>query len=311
MYYKFMKILITGGAGFIASHIQDAYIQVGHEVAVLDNLITGNLKNLNSKTRFYQLDICNKEISKIFEEFRPDIVSHHAAQMDVRKSIEDPSYDALNNILGFINLLEASRKVGVKKVIFASSGGAIYGEQAYFPADENHPLCPASPYGLSKMVGEEYLKLYERLYGISYVALRYANVYGPRQNPHGEAGVVAVFCKKMLNGEVPVINGDGQQTRDYVYVADVVKANLASLTTEVKGAFNIGTTLETTVNRLFEDLAESSGKKEVKHGEAKIGEQKRSAISYEKAAAILNWKPSMNLVEGLKNTYEWFKEQTN
>ena len=245
-----MKILITGGAGFIASHIQDAYISLGHEVAVMDNLVTGNKKNLNPKAKFYELDITSPGVLEIFQTFKPDLVSHHAAQMDVRKSVSDPTYDAQVNVLGFINLLEAARKVGTKKFVFSSTGGAIYGEQEYFPADEKHPKNPASPYGLTKFVGEEYLKLYERLYGIQHTILRYANIYGPRQNPHGEAGVVAIFCQKLLKGESPIINGDGKQTRDYVFVEDVVRANVAVLDEKITGVFNVGTGIESDVNDL-------------------------------------------------------------
>jgi UDP-glucose 4-epimerase len=257
-----MKILITGGAGFIASHIQDAYLAEGHEVAVVDNLVTGNRAHLNGKTKFFETDIVSPEIRKIFEEFRPEVVNHHAAQMDVRKSVADPSYDAKVNVLGMINLLEASRLCGVKKFVFASTGGAIYGEQDVFPAEEGHPLRPASPYGLTKMVGEEYLKLYERLYQLPYLVLRYANVYGPRQNPHGEAGMVPIFCQKLLKGEVPLINGDGGQTRDYVYVSDVVEANRKALQEGARGLYNIGTGVETDVNLLFDRLGNRAGRKE-------------------------------------------------
>ncbi len=305
-----MKILITGGAGFIASHIQDAYLALGHEVAVADSLATGKRENLNPQSKFYQLDICNPEIERVFEDFKPEVVSHHAAQVDVRKSVQDPSYDAQVNIVGFINLLKSAQKIGCKKIIFASTGGAIYGEQDYFPADEAHPLRPASPYGLSKMVGEEYLRLYQRLYDISYVALRYANVYGPRQNAHGEAGVVAIFSEKMIKNEVPTINGNGDQTRDYVYVSDVIQANVFALNDNVGGTFNIGTSVETTVNQLFSQLRENSGKPEVKHGPAKAGEQKRSVISHQKALRELNWSPKVGLVEGVNRTYQWFKERS-
>ena len=213
-----MRILITGGAGFIASHVQDQYLAAGHEVAVVDNLATGQKANLASKSRFYELDIRDPAIESVFAEFKPEAISLHAAQMDVRRSVEDPVYDCQVNGLGMLNLLEAARRHGVKKAIFASTGGAIYGEQEVYPADENHPTQPASPYGITKLLGEKYLHFYQETYGIETVALRYANVYGPRQNPHGEAGVVAVFALKLLKGEVPTINGDGLQTLDYVFV---------------------------------------------------------------------------------------------
>lgn len=303
-----MKILITGGAGFIASHIQDAYIAAGHEVAIVDNLVSGNKRNLNPQAKFYEEDINSPKIQEIFKSFKPDLVNHHAAQMDVRRSVSDPSYDAQVNVLGFINLLEAAKNNGVNKFIFASSGGAIYGEQNYFPADEKHPRKPASPYGLTKLVGEEYLALYERLYGIQYVALRYANIYGPRQNPHGEAGVVAIFCQKLLAGQVPIINGDGKQTRDYVFVSDVVKANVTALDPKIQGVYNIGTGLESDVNDLADILAKLAGKGQFEHGPAKTGEQRRSVIDASQAGKTLNWKPEVKLEEGLKQTFDWFKK---
>src|SRR5262245_2003047 len=303
-----MRIVITGGAGFIGSHVQDAYLAMGHEILVIDNLITGNRHHLNPKTRFYEMDIVDSEIKKVFEEFKPEVVNHHAAQMDVRKSVADPLYDAKVNVMGTINLLEAARQTGVKKVIFSSTGGAIYGEQDNFPADETHPLRPASPYGLTKLVGEEYLRLYERLYGIPHVILRYANVYGPRQNPHGEAGVVAIFCERLLKGETPVINGDGEQTRDYVYVGDVIEANCAALRSDLKGVYNIGTGVETNVDTGFAALAKLAGTDRVEHGPAKPGEQRRSVISPESAKQTFGWKPTMTVPDGLKNTFEWFRE---
>ncbi|MBF0492762.1 MAG: NAD-dependent epimerase/dehydratase family protein [Deltaproteobacteria bacterium] len=302
-----MRIFITGAAGFIASHIQDAFLDLGHEVAVLDNLISGKRENINPKSKFYELDIVNPEVEAVFQEFKPEVLCHHAAQMEVRRSVAEPAYDAKINILGTLNLLEAGRKVGLKKVIFASSGGAIYGEQDFFPATEKHPLRPASPYGLSKMVGEEYLRLYERLYQIKSVSLRYGNVYGPRQNPHGEAGVVAIFLEKMLKGENPVINGDGLQTRDYVYVADVVKANVLALKNEVNGVFNIGTNCETSVIQLFEILSSFSQVKRAEHAPAKLGEQRRSLLSFEQAKSEISWLPQVSISEGLRLTFEWFK----
>jgi UDP-glucose 4-epimerase len=303
-----MRIIITGGAGFIGSHVQDAYLAMGHEILVIDNLITGNRRYLNPKTRFCEMDIVDPGVRKVFEDFKPDLVNHHAAQMDVRKSVADPLYDSQVNVLGMVNLLEASRQAGAKKFIFSSTGGAIYGEQDYFPADEKHPTRPASPYGLSKLAGEEYLKLYERLYGIPYVILRYANVYGPRQNPHGEAGVVAIFCERLLKGETPIINGDGEQTRDYVFVGDVIEANCAALRSDLKGVYNIGTGVETSVNAIYAALAKLAGTDQVEHGPAKAGEQRRSVISPELAKQAFGWKPVVTVPEGLKKTFEWFRE---
>ena len=224
-----MRIVVTGGAGFIASNITDAYIERGHEVHIFDDFSTGQRANLNPKATLHQIDIADSQSAKLIEQIKPDILSHHAAQMDVRHSVADPTFDARVNIFGFINLLEGCKNAGVKKVIFASSGGAVYGEQESFPAPESHATQPASPYGVSKRTGELYLSYYHQTFGLPYIALRYANVYGPRQSTKGEAGVVAIFLSLLLTGKAPVINGDGKQTRDYVYVGDVVAANVAAL----------------------------------------------------------------------------------
>lgn len=305
-----MRILITGGAGFIASHIQDAYIQVGHTVAVLDNLATGTKANLAGASRFYQNDIRDAAIDRVLEEFRPEVISHHAAQMDVRRSVAEPVYDCEVNGIGTLNLMEAARKHGVKKIVFASSGGAIYGEQLAYPADESHPTQPASPYGITKLLGEKYLHFYQETYGIDAVSLRYANVYGPRQNPHGEAGVVAIFATKLLKGEIPVINGDGLQTRDYVFVEDVVRANLLALQPGVRGVYNVGTGVETDVVAIYKHLAAAAGVgADPQHGPAKPGEQRRSVISYVKIEKELGWAPKFSLAEGLGKTVEWFRSR--
>lgn len=306
-----MKILVTGGAGFIGSHVTDAFINQGHDVVVIDNLSSGNTENINPKAKFYEVDIRNKEkINQIFETEQFDVIDHHAAQMDVRKSVADPIFDAENNILGTINLLEASAKTNVKKVIFISTGGAIYGEQDYFPADEQHPLRPLSPYGITKLTGEKYLHFYYHTYNLSYVILRYANIYGPRQNPHGEAGVVAIFTTKMLNQEQPIINGDGKQTRDYVYVGDVVNANVKALTYDKIDYFNIGTDIETDVNEIFRTINElTGGQTDEIHGQAKPGEQLRSVLNWNKAKESLDWSPQTNLKAGLKNTVEFFRKK--
>lgn len=225
-----MNILVTGGAGFIASHIVDAYIQLGHSVSVLDNLSTGREKNLNPRASFVHQDVRDADAMRnLFARQKFDVVNHHAAQMDVRRSVADPVFDASVNILGVLTLLEECMKGGVSKVIFASSGGAIYGEQDYFPADEKHPTRPISPYGVAKLSTEQYLFYYKAVYGLDSVNLRYANIYGPRQNPEGEAGVVAIFTSRMLSGSAPIINGEGKQTRDYVFVGDVVRANVLAL----------------------------------------------------------------------------------
>ena len=224
-----MKILVTGGAGFIASQIADAFINEGHQVVILDDLSTGFKKNINPKAKFINSNICDKNLDRLFETEKFDVVNHHAAQMDVRRSVKDPEFDATTNILGTINLLQNCVKYSVKKFMFASTGGAVYGEQDYFPADEKHAQQPKSPYGISKLAVEKYLYFYNSEHKLNYTILRYANIYGPRQNPFGEAGVVAIFSTKLLNGEQPVINGHGKQTRDYVFVGDVVKANLLAL----------------------------------------------------------------------------------
>ncbi len=307
-----MKILITGGAGFIASHIADAFIENGHAVFVLDNLSSGFEKNINSKATFVKADIRDKSLSELFEMEKFDVVNHHAAQMDVRRSVADPEFDANTNIIGTINLLQNAVKYNVKKFMFASTGGAVYGEQEYFPADENHPTSPLSPYGISKLSVEKYLFFYRAQYNLNYTILRYANIYGPRQNPHGEAGVVAIFSKKLFNGEQPVINGDGKQTRDYTFVKDVVKANLLTLTDEKSDIYNVGTGIETDVNVLFNKMNDIIGKGQVeKHGPSMPGEQLRSVITSGKLNQKFGWSPSTLLDEGLKTTVEYFKEKLN
>lgn len=305
-----MKILVTGGAGFIGSQISDAFVNQGHEVHILDNLSTGFEKNINTKAKFIQSDISSSSIFDFFSKEKFDVVNHHAAQIDVRKSVSDPIFDANTNILGTLNLLQACVKTGVKKFMFASTGGAIYGEQEYFPADEKHPTNPVSPYGITKHTIEKYLYYYNNEYGLKYTILRYANVYGPRQNPFGEAGVVAIFTNKLLKKENPVINGDGKQTRDYVFVEDVVKANMITLESESADIFNIGTGIETSVNQVFEKLNSTAGGYAVeKHGPAPKGEQLRSVISSEKLFKQFKWKPSIIVDEGLKKTFESFKSK--
>jgi UDP-glucose 4-epimerase len=304
-----MKVLITGGAGFIGSHIVDILIDRGYDVVIVDDLSTGYEKNINKKAKFYKLDIQNPELETIFQKERPDYVNHQAAQKDVRVSVSDPVYDAKINILGTINILQNCMKYKVKKIIFASTGGAIYGEQDVFPAPETHPARPISPYGITKLVAEHYLYYYKTIYGLNYVSLRYSNVYGPRQDPYGEAGVVAIFIQKMLNGEQPIINGDGEQTRDFVYVGDVVKANILAMTNNIsEDVFNIGTGIETSVNRIFNYLREIINPSiEERHGPAKQGEQKRSVIDNTRAKQILQWEPETPLIDGLKQTYEYFR----
>jgi len=387
-----MKILVTGGAGFIGSNVVDALVREGHEVAVLDNLSTGRKENLNPDAKFHNVDITDFEgVEKVFKDFKPEILYHLAAQIDVRKSVSDPVFDGMINVLGSINLFKLSVEYGVKRVIFSSTGGALYGEPLKLPATEDTPVEPLSPYGVSKYCGENYLNYFKRLYGgdryaplrsahddsegrlsggdrdtplcspkndgkarllggdqnapISYphedrkgsfsegeqnnptssaqnvenkglpeethgferVILRYANVYGPRQDPLGEAGVIAIFIGKILKGERPIIYGDGTQTRDYIFVEDVVRANLLALTGK-EGTYNIGTGIETSVNELVEILSEVFGKKiEPIYADERPGEVKRIALDGTFAKEALGFVPHYSLYEGIKKTVEWFK----
>jgi UDP-glucose 4-epimerase len=305
-----MKILVTGGAGFIGSHVTDALVALGHEVHVLDDLSSGLRENVHPSAALHVADIRGPEVASLFGAHRFDVLVHHAAQMDVRRSVADPSFDADVNIRGFLNLVESGRKNGLRRVLFASTGGAIYGEPDYVPQDEKHALRPLSPYGITKLTTEKYLFYYENQFDLSYVALRYGNVYGPRQNPHGEAGVVAIFTEKLLADVQPVIYGSGTQTRDYVFVEDVVAANVAALSYEGSGIFNVGTGVETDVNTLFrilrDDIAPSVGEK---HDEARPGEQMRSVLGWSLARSHLGWEPSVSIETGLLKTVEWFRER--
>jgi len=304
-----MNILVTGGAGFIGSHITDEYIRRGHNVIILDKLSTGTESNINQLAKFCKKDIYSGILESIFSENSIEIINHHAAQIDLRKSQVEPVYDARINIEGSLRIFELAAKYGVKKIIFASSGGAIYGEQQYFPADEVHQTNPLSPYGIAKLTTEKYLEFFRSYYGIEYVCLRYANIYGPRQSLKGEGGVVSVFIQKILKGETPVINGDGEQTRDYVFVSDVVKANYLALNYGKSGIFNIGTKTETTVNELFRILNgfHQNRFSEV-HGEEIKGEQYRSVLDNELAKKELNWEPEVKIDKGLEVTNKWFED---
>ncbi len=307
-----MKILVTGGAGFIGSHVVDACIAAGHEVIVVDNLCTGKRDNLNPAARFEALDILDPKTADLIRDERPDVLNHHAAQMDVRRSVADPQFDARTNVLGTIALLEAARQAKVRKVLFVSSGGAVYGEQETFPAPESHPTWPVSPYGVSKRSGELYCHFYQAEYGLPFVAFRYANVYGPRQDPHGEAGVVAIFSGKMLRDEPITVNGDGTQTRDYVYVGDVARMSLLALERDATGPVNVGTALETDVNTLARTMLEVSGSRsEVRHGPAKAGEQRRSVVDIRRAAEVFGWRPEVSLREGLGRAVEFFRARAS
>jgi UDP-glucose 4-epimerase len=304
------RLLVTGGAGFIGSHVVDRYVADGHAVTVVDDLSTGRREQVNRAAEFHHLDILDPRLESVMAEGRFDVVNHHAAQIDVRKSVADPLHDANVNILGTLRLLELSARYGVKRFIFVSSGGAAYGEQLRFPADEDHPLNPVSPYGVGKVSGEHYCFYYRAVHGLPYVALRYANVYGPRQDPHGEAGVVAIFTGRLLAGQPCVINGDGRQTRDYVYVGDVVEANVAATALDhpAAGPVNIGTGVETDVTTLHATLAEITGSRTPPtHGPAKAGEQQRSVLDAARAERVLGWRPKTPLTEGLEETVEFFR----
>lgn len=304
------RILVTGGAGFIGSNVADAYVAAGHEVMVVDDLSSGKKEYVPAAARFVLCDVTSDTAVEAVRSFRPDVISHHAAQINVRASVADPLFDARVNILGSIRLLEAARHNGVRKFLFASSGGAGYGEQEAFPADESHPIRPVSPYGAAKMAVELYLHYYLVQYGLTYTALRYANVYGPRQDPHGEAGVVAIFAERLLRGQTAIVNGDGEQTRDFVYVGDVVRANLAALERGDGRSINIGTGVETDINTVFRTLRGLSGSRQEEiHGEAMPGEQRRSCLENRLAFDELGWYPEMSLEEGLARTLEFFREK--
>jgi UDP-glucose 4-epimerase len=303
-----MKILVTGGCGFIGSHIVDAYVKQGHEVAIIDNLSTGDIKNRNPQARFYQEDICDTNIDSIFAEEKFDTINHHAAQINVRTSVEDPVFDARVNIMGSLNLLTLAVKHGVKKFIFSSSGGAIYGEPQTFPITEQFTPMPASPYGISKMTIEHYTKLFAQLYDMDYFIFRYSNVYGPRQIAKSEAGVISIFIQHILNSGTCTIFGDGTQTRDYVYVSDVVTANVAALN-HTSQTLNIGTGKETSVNdliRMLERVTEQTVA--YKYGPARPGEVSRNVVDCSRASAAIDWQPCVTLEQGMQKTFDYFKK---
>ena len=304
-----MRILVTGGAGFIGSHIVDAYTAAGYEVGIIDDLSTGVKENINPKAKFWQGSITDTDfVDRVVREFKPEVLNHHAAHIHVGRSVTDPLFDATVNIGGTINLMQSLVKAGsCKKVIFASTGGAMYGNKQT-PFTEEMAEAPLSPYGVSKRAAELYLGFYQEQYGIKFIALRYANVYGPRQNPHGEAGVVSIFSKNILQNKQPVINGDGKQTRDYVYVSDVVEANFKALQYNKSGIFNIGTGIEADVNEIFRLVNREFGEdwREV-HGPPRPGEQQTSSLSFDKAGRELGWEPKVKLSDGIRKTVEWFK----
>lgn len=303
-------ILVTGGAGFIGSHIAAALVGQGYDVHILDNLSTGKKENVPEGATLHVLDVRDSgSIANLFATHHFPVMFHQAAQMSVRYSVDNPAEDSDVNVRGIINLMEAGRRFGLKKMIFASSGGVIYGDPVQIPQHEEHPLVPESPYGISKLACEKYLRFYHRTYGIPYIALRYGNVYGPRQNPASGAGVIAMFLEKLLTGQEPTINGDGKQTRDYIYVSDIVAANMCALLLKNTGTFNIGTGIETDVVTIFE-LIRDMCKLDIKatFGPAKAGEQLRSVLNITKAKTVLGWQPRIRFSQGLRRTVEWYIE---
>jgi len=305
-----MKVLVTGGAGFIASHIADAYVERGHDVTIIDDLSSGRRENANPKARLIEADLRNPATIDQLRGERFDILNHHAAQIDVRVSVADPAADAELNIVATLRLFQAMIDGGVKKIVFASSGGATYGDPIYAPQDENHPTMPVSPYGCAKLAIDQYLHYYRTVHGVKAASLRYGNVYGPRQRKDGEAGVVAIFGGAMLDGETPRINGTGEQTRDYVFVHDVVRANMAVSEKELEGIFNVGTGVETSVNQLFAALKHGIGfQGDAQHAPAKAGEQMRSVLDARKLRSAAGLPDPVGLNEGLRQTIEWMRTQ--
>lgn len=310
------SVLVTGGAGFIGSHVADAYLAAGYSVTVLDDLSTGRRENVPPDARFVRADVGSAVARDLLADGGFTVLNHHAAQMDVRVSVTDPTLDARINLLGLLNLLEGARRGGVTRVVFASSGGVVYDERGTLPHGEEARKLPVSPYGVSKLASEYYLAAYARLYGLEVVSLRYANVYGPRQNPQGEAGVVAIFGSRMLAGKAITIFGDGGQTRDYVYVEDVARANVAATRAPAgdpesvdAAAFNVGTGVETSVNHLAQLMLGAAGRAvPITHEPARAGELLRSALSCAKAGRLWDWRPAVSLEEGLKRTYDWIQE---
>ncbi|MEA2629353.1 MAG: UDP-glucose 4-epimerase [Chloroflexota bacterium] len=309
-----MRILVTGGAGFIGSHVVDAYIAAGHDVAVLDNFSTGSEANLNPAAEAHRVDLRDQpSVEKVIASFSPDIVNHHAAQAEVPKSVADPTFDAQVNIIGGLNLLKASVDHAVKKVIFISTGGALYGEPDVVPADENHPVRPLSPYGTSKYCFEQYLGTFKRTFGLEFTVLRYANVYGPRQDFFAEEGrVVAIFASRMLEGKPVTIDGDGEQSRDMLHVGDAATANLAALERGDGGIFHVSTAMPVSVNDLYRKLALLTGYKQPPHhGPPRKGDVYRIALDNQRAKLGLEWQPRVDLEEGLSLTVDYFREQVS
>ncbi len=303
------KVLVTGGAGFIGSHVVDLLIENDYGVVVVDDLSHGNIEYVNKKAKFYRVNICdNTKLKNIFQKECPDFVIHNAAQIDVRRSIKEPEFDAKINIVGSLNVIKCCREYGIERIVYASTGGAIYGEPQYLPVDEKHPQNPLSPYGISKLTVEKYLSIYKQIYNLDYISLRYSNVYGPRQDPLGEAGVIAIFSRKLLRNETPIINGDGEQTRDFVFVEDVAMSNLLSLRKKTRSnVFNIGSGIETSINEIYEKLRGiTNSKVEAVHGKYIKGEVRNISLDCSLAMKELEWEATTNIDDGLNKTVSWF-----
>lgn len=304
-----MRILITGGAGFIGSNVADAYVEAGHEVAVVDDLSSGKRENVNPRAKLYALDIADPKLADVFAEFKPQLVNHHAAQISVPISVDDPLLDARTNVIGFLNLLTQCRAQKVAKVVYVSSGGVVYGEPERLPADEGFPLQPASPYGIAKYAGELYLRFFAAQYGLKYVALRYSNVFGPRQVPHGEAGVVSIFIQALLAKKAPTIFGDGKCVRDYVFVGDVVQANLRAVERGENVALNIGTGKPTDVNELYALVCEAMHLDvPALAGPPRRGDLQANYLDATLAGKVLGWRPKTSLAEGIAETVKFFRQ---
>ena len=304
-----MKILVTGGAGFIASHVVDTYVEAGHQVLVVDNLSTGNREHVRPEARLIEMDLNDPALLDLFEAEKPDVVNHHAANASVAVSVREPIFDARQNVLGTINLLEAARRAGTGRFIYISSGGAMYGNPEYLPMDENHPANPISPYALSKLTGERYVRIYGQEHGLSWTSLRYANVYGPRQDPFGEAGVISIFCQNLLDGVAPNIHWDGEQTRDFVYVGDCARANLLALEGGDGQAYNVGTGMGTSINALFHTLREVAALElTAQRGPRRPGDVRHSYLNCHKIEQELDWRAEVSLLEGLARTWRYFTD---
>ncbi len=305
-----MRILVTGGAGFIASHVSDRLLSLGQRVTIVDDLSTGKRENLPGAATFYELDIRDKALDEVFEAEKPEVVIHHAAHANVTESVHDPGHDASVNIAGSLNLLECCVRHGIERVVYASTGGALYGEACYIPADESHPIDPVSPYGVSKHTVEQYLYAFRKSHGLEYTVLRYPNVYGPRQDPHGEAGVVAIFSLQLLTGRRPTIFGDGSKTRDYCFVDDIVDANVMALSRPDGGVYNLGRGIEVTDLEVFESVQEAVGSDiEPVFADVRPGEVEHIALDASKAERELGWRWKVDLIGGIAQAVDFYRAQ--